>query len=144
MRSLLTFALVFVLPLAGYAADSLPSAPEPKPEAAIVPIKPVVIARPVEHRTFDRQTKIELGLVAGSMAGDAVSTGINLGGRYYEMNPLARPFVGSETGRAAYFGSGFAAIIYGNHLLRNHPRWKHTLNWSVIALETFATAHNFR
>jgi hypothetical protein len=144
MRSLLKFVLVCVLPLAGYAADSLPSTPEPKPEAAIVPVKPLVIARSTEHRTFDRQTKIELGLVAGSMAGDAVSTGINLGGRYYEMNPLARPFVGSGTGRAAYFGSGFAAIVYSNHLLRNHPRWKHALNWSVITLETYATAHNLR
>ena len=142
MRSLLKFVLVFVLPLAVNAADNLPSAPEPKPEAAIVPVKPVVISRSAEHRTFDRQTKIELGLVAGAMAGDAVSTRLMLDGRHYEMNPLARPFVGNTTGSAAYFGSGFAAVLYGNHLLRNHPRWKHVLNWSVIGLETFAAAHN--
>jgi len=144
MRSLLKFALIFVLPLASYAADSLPSAPEPKPEAAIVPVKPVVIAiaKPVERRTFDRQTVIELSLVAGSLAGDAVSTGVMLDRTHYEMNVLARPFVQSSGGTAVYFGSSFAAVLYGNRLLRNHPRWKHTLNWGVIALETLATAHN--
>ena len=142
MKRLLKFALIFVLPLAGYAADSLPSAPEPKPEAVIVPAKPVAIARRVERPTFDRQTVIELSLVAGSLAGDAVSTGAMLDRSHYEMNFLARPFVQSGSGRTLYFGSSFAAIVYGNHLLRNHPRWKHTLNWGVIALETFATVHN--
>ena len=146
MKTLLTFVLVFLLPLAGYAADNLPSAPEPKSEETIVPAKPVTlaIARPVERPIFDRQTKIELGLVAGALVSDAVSTGAMLDRSHYEANPLARPFVQSSPGSALYFGSGFAAMIYGNHLLRNHPRWKHILNWSVIGLETFATVYNVR
>lgn len=144
MRSLLKFALVLVLPLAGYAADNLSSAPEPKPEVAVVPARPAILAERPQRSTFDRQTVVELGLVAGSLAGDAVSTGKLLNGPYYEQNVLARPFVQSAAGSAAYFGMSFSAIIYGNHLLRNHPRWKHTLNWSIIALESYATAHNAR
>ncbi|MGE5325358.1 MAG: hypothetical protein ACM3SW_20995 [Actinomycetota bacterium] len=144
MKTLLKCALVFLLPLAGYGADNLPSAPEPRPEVAVVPAKPAIPALGAERRTFDRQTVIELGLVAGSLAGDAVSTGMMLNGPYYEQNVLARPFVRSAAGSAAYFGMSFSAIIYGNHLLRNHPRWKHTLNWSIIALETYATTHNSR
>lgn len=144
MRSVLKFALVFVFPLAGYAADNLPSAPEPKAEVAVVPARPAMVAERPQRSTFDRQTVVELGLVAGSLAGDAVSTGKMLNGPYYEQNVLARPFVQSAGGSAAYFGMSFSAIIYGNHLLRNHPRWKHTLNWSIIALESYATAHNAR
>jgi len=148
MRSLLKCALAFVLPLAGYAAENLPSAPEPRPEVAVTPAKPAITAHRIERRierpTYDRQTVVELGLVAGSLAGDAVSTAKFLSGHYYEQNVLARPFVQSAGGSAAYFGMSFSAILYGNHLLRNHPRWKHTLNWSIIALESYATAHNAR
>ena len=144
MKSLLKCVLLFMLPLAGYAADNLPSAPEPRPEVAVVPAKPAIVIQRAERPAFDRQTVVELGLVAGSLAGDAVSTGMMLNGRYYEQNVLARPFVQSAAGSAAYFGMSFSAIIYSNHLLRNHPRWKHTLNWSIIALETYATAHNAR
>jgi len=82
--------------------------------------------------------KIELSFAAAAISGDAYTTLHN----HNDFNPIVNKFAMHPAGNAAYFGGSFALLAFGNHVLRNHPRYRHALNWSVIATETFMTFHN--
>lgn len=82
---------------------------------------------------FTRERKIELGVYAGAIAIDSVSTQIAVRrGNFDEYNPIARPFVYHGDSRQA-IGSllGFTLGIVPAYLLdrSNHPRtarvWLH-------------------
>lgn len=94
--------------------------------------------------TFTRSSTIEMTLAAGAIASDAFTTHRFVEMQYQEANPVARPFLKSTPGYVAYFGGSFGAVVLGNHLLRNHPRWRHVLNWSVIATESTVSVTNMR
>lgn len=99
----------------------------------------------LEHRhqakTFTKTFTLEMGLAGLSLAGDGFTTEKNNRPRWHEINPLVahgRP--PAVTG--VYFASMFSGLIYSNHLLRNHPRLRHVLNFSTIGLESYWTARN--
>jgi hypothetical protein len=95
---------------------------------------------------FDKQMRIELSLVAASLAADSYTTISNGGPSAHEMNPVARHFGGdhmtNEAGLAIYSSASLLATVSGNVLLRNHPKLRHVLNWSIIGLEVEAASHN--
>lgn len=109
--------MIFALAFVSSAFAQTPDAPQPK--------------------TFTRSSSIEMTLLGAAISVDAFSSY-----KSPELNPIARPFISSKTGTAAYFGASFAGLVYANHLLRNHPRWRHVMNWSVIGSESFLAAHN--
>jgi hypothetical protein len=86
-------------------------------------------------------TKIELGLVAASLAADGYTTIWNGGNTSHEINPLLGN--GSTPGRVTGYFVGTAAAIGGaNYALRRHSIVRHILNWAVIGAETGWTAYN--
>lgn len=92
--------------------------------------------------TFSTSNKIEISLAGAAIAGDAYTTRRFNDMGYRDRNLLARPFVKSNAGTVAYFSASFSGVVLSNRMLRNHPRLRHVLNWTVIGGETFATAHN--
>lgn len=92
--------------------------------------------------TFSTSSKIEMLLAGAAIAGDAYTTRRFNDLGYRDRNFLARPFVSSNAGTVAYFGASFSGVVLSNRMLRNHPRLRHVLNWTVIGGETFAAAHN--
>jgi len=107
-------------------------------------ISPLAHAQTAETSaaTFSTSSKIEMSLAGAAIAGDAYTTRRFNDLGYRDRNFLARPFVSSNAGTVAYFGASFSGVVIGNRILRNHPRLRHVLNWTVIGGETFATAHN--
>ena len=85
-------------------------------------------------------------LAATAISADAVTTrnisGFRFPGFTPEANPIARPFISSNAGTVAYFSAAAGGVVWGNHLLRNHPRWRHAFNWTVIASETSLAVWN--
>jgi hypothetical protein len=94
-------------------------------------------------QTFTKSSTIEMTLAAGALSADAYTT-YSFPKGIVEMNPVARPFVSSKVGTTAYFGTSFAGLVLANRLLRNHPRLRHTANWSLIAVEGFMAVRNSR
>ena len=92
--------------------------------------KPVVRLRPrlPAHNFIDFKNSLAMASVAVSLAGDGWSTqrALRLPGAY-EMNPLARPFVSSRAGEAAYWGTSFALVAAGVYLA--HKTNHHKLEW---------------
>jgi len=91
---------------------------------------------------FSTSSKIELSLAGLAIAGDAYTTRRFNDLGYRDRNFLARPFVSSNAGTVAYFGASFSSLVLSNRMLRNHPRFRHVMNWTVISGETLATAYN--
>lgn len=91
---------------------------------------------------FSTSSKIEMSLAGVAIAGDAYTSRRFTDLGYQDRNFVARPFVSSNAGTVAYFGASFSGVVLGNRMLRNHPRLRHVLNWSVIGGEAFATAYN--
>lgn len=116
MLALQKFTITMLLLSVAAQAQDLPEAPKPR------------------QKTFT----VELALAGAAISADGYSS-YKISG---EINPVARPFVSSTAGTAAYFGGSFAVLLYGNRLLRNHPRMRHLMNWSVIAGESAWAAHN--
>ena len=79
-------------------AEDLPSAPEPAP----IPATAIRVRR-AEHQFFDFRNGLALGTFGAALAGDALATQRILAyPGFRETNPIARPFVGSRAGTAAY------------------------------------------
>jgi hypothetical protein len=64
--------------------------------------------------------------------------------RFYETNPIARPFVGSTRGQILYFGSGAAMKISVAHVLRTHGHTKFAEAFALsgIADNSIAAAYS--
>lgn len=90
---------------------------------------------------FTKSTTIELSFVAASISADGFTTPWNNRG---EGNPIAKPFVRNTGLRAGYFGVSFASVILANKLLVNHPKIRHTINWSIVAWETKLSIGNVK
>lgn len=126
LKSTLTVPLLFAITLiTGISAHAqFPDAPQP-------------------HKFLDKKNISSFGALAFSFAGDGYTTN-RLPNGTHELNPIARPFVGSARGTAVYFGSGFAAAIGGEYLLHrtNHHRIERIVPWAAAAVEGFWIAHN--
>ena len=127
---------------------TLPDAPaatlaaSPAPPAAMIKLKP----RPAAHAFFDVKNALALSSLAASLTADALSTqkGLAYPG-FYEMNPLARPFVSSRAGAAAYSGASFALLAGGMYLAhrRGHHKLERVLPFAVAGWEGWLSARNY-
>jgi Domain of unknown function (DUF5658) len=119
------------------AFTALPTAP-----SAIIPIK----QRPESHRFFDVKNSFALSAVATSLIADALSTqkGLSYPG-FYEMNPIARPFVQTRAGAAVYSAGSLglvAAGMYVAHRTRHH-KLERILPFAIAGWEGLVSARNY-
>ena len=109
-------------------AAELPASATPatKPDAPplIVPVKPAPKAAAPAHTFFDVKNGILLGTSAAGLIGDSLSTqrALPFG---HEVNPIARPFVQSRAGAAAYGLAGYGMLAGGMYFA--HRRGWHRL-----------------
>jgi hypothetical protein len=120
------------------AFTALPTAP-----SAIIPVK----QRPDSHRFFDVKNSFALSAVATSLTADALSTqkGLSYPG-FYEMNPIARPFVQTRAGAAVYSAGSLglvAAGMYVAHRTRHH-KLERILPFAIAGWEGLVSARNYR
>lgn len=116
--------------------DSVLSAAKPKVKLR---------AAPAAHRFFDLKNSLALTTVAASLAGDGWSTQQALGlPGVHEVNPLARPFVGSRAGEAAYSSAGLALVAGAMYLAHktNHHRWERIGPFALAGWEGLLTGWN--
>jgi hypothetical protein len=102
--------------------------------------------RPAAHRFFDVKNTLALSSLAASLTADALSTqkGLAYPG-FYEMNPLARPFVSSRAGAAAYSAGSFALLAGGMYVAhrRGHHKLERVLPFAVAGWEGWLSARNY-
>jgi hypothetical protein len=109
--------------------------------------RPVVTLRPrlLAHNFLDFKNSMAMASVAVSLAGDGWSTdrALTLPGAH-EMNPLARPFVSSRAGEAAYFGTSFALVAAGLYLAHktNHHKLERVGPYALAGWEGLLTGWN--
>ncbi len=101
---------------------------------------------PKPHRFFDAQNSLGLTAMAGSLITDALSTQKGLAyPNFHEMNPLARPFVQTRSGAAAYSAGSFALLAgaaYAMHKTHHH-KLEHIFPFAVAGWEGFLSARNY-
>ena len=110
-------------------AASLTSASSAPAPVNLLPAPPVAITlktQPRSHNFFDARNSLGLASMAASLSADALSTqkGLAYPG-FHEMNPIARPFVQTRSGAAAYSAGSFALLagsMYVAHKTRHHSR----------------------
>jgi hypothetical protein len=130
--------IVNVLPAAPPVTNALPS-----PPSAIIKLK----QPPQEHRFFDAKNTLGLTAIAVTLAADAISTqkGLSYPG-FYEMNPLARPFVKTTAGTAVYNAGSLALLgsaMYVAHRTGHH-KLERILPFAVSSWEGALAFRNFR
>ncbi|MGC2698440.1 MAG: hypothetical protein WA738_21845 [Candidatus Angelobacter sp.] len=138
------------LPEAPLANNFLtPTAPDLFTSSLIAPtlIKATLVKRaPTEHRLFDFKNFLSLSAVAVSLTADALSTqkGLAIPG-FYEMNPIARPFVQTRIGAAAYSAASFgliASTMYVAHKTHHH-RLERIMPFAVAGWEGLLSVRNY-
>lgn len=107
----------------------------------------VVLKTPAtQHKFFDVKNSLGFSLMASSLIADAVSTQKALAyPGFHEMNPLARPFMQTRGGAAAYTAGSFALLAgtaYAIHKMHHH-RLEHIFPFAVAGWEGFLAAHNY-
>jgi len=98
------------------------------------------------HRFFDLTNSFALSAVAVSLTADALSTQKGLAHPgFYEMNPVARPFVQTRAGASAYSAGSLAVIattMYLAHRTRHH-KLERILPFAVATWEGLLSARNY-
>ncbi len=120
------------------------------PATAVLPAAPsaiVLVKRRTEtHRFFDVKNSVALSAVATSLTADALSTqkGLSQPG-FYEMNPLARPFVASRGGAAVYSAGSLGLVAAGMYLAHrtNHHKLERILPFAIAGWEGTLSARNY-
>jgi hypothetical protein len=118
--------------------NALPAAP-----SAVVILKK---KQPETHRFLDTTNTLAIGSMAAGLSADALSTqkGLALPG-FYEMNPIARPFVGSRAGAAAYSAGSFGLLtgaMYVAHK-KGHHRLERILPFATAGWEGLLSFRNY-
>ena len=112
------------------------------PPAAIIKLK----TAPRTHSFFDSRNRLGFATLGASLAADALSTqkGLAYPG-FVEMNPVARPFVQSRMGAAAYNAGSFglvAGLMYWAHKTEHH-KLERILPLAVGSWEGLLSARNY-
>jgi hypothetical protein len=113
------------------------------PPAALIKLKP----QPHTHNFFDARNTFGLASLGVSLTADALSTqkGLAYPG-FTEMNPIARPFVQTRLGAAAYNAGSFgllAGLMYWAHKTEHH-KLERILPFAVGGWEGLLSARNYR
>ena len=100
---------------------------------------------PSQHRFWTVETKVNVGIFAGLVAADAVTTqrGLNQGLR--EVNPIMRPFVtrgaaGQAAGSALGFGAG-VGVIYLLHRTHHYKAERITMRLLIAGEGGFVASN---
>jgi len=112
------------------------------PPAAIIKLK----TAPRSHSFFDSRNRLGFITLGASLTADALSTqkGLAYPG-FAEMNPVARPFVQSRMGAAAYNAGSFgliAGLMYWAHKTEHH-KVERILPFAVGSWEGLLSARNY-
>jgi hypothetical protein len=113
------------------------------PPAALIKLK----TPPRTHSFFDARNTLGFATLGASLTADALSTqkGLAYPG-FVEMNPIARPFVQSRLGAAAYNAGSFglmAGLMYWAHK-KEHHKLERILPLAVGSWEGLLSARNYR
>ena len=127
------------------------SIPSTNPATAMLPVAPSAIIavkqRPESHRFFDVKNTFALSATAISLTADALSTqkGLSYPG-FYEMNPIARPFVQSRAGAAAYSAGSLGLVAAGMYVAHrtHHHKLERILPFAIAGWEGLVSARNYR
>jgi hypothetical protein len=138
-------------PLALDAAAPAVAAPAALPVLTAPPAAPSALItlkqRPETHRFFDVMNSFALSAVAASLTADALSTqkGLSYPG-FYEINPVARPFVKTRAGAAAYSAASLGLVAGGMYLAHRTHRHKleRILPFAVAGWEGLLSVRNYR
>jgi hypothetical protein len=113
------------------------------PPAAFIKLK----TPPRTHSFFDARNRLGLATLGASLTADALSTqkGLAYPG-FVEMNPIARPFVQSRMGAAAYNAGSFglmAGLMYWAHKTEHH-KLERILPFAIGGWEGLLSVRNYR
>jgi hypothetical protein len=113
------------------------------PPTALIKLK----TSPLTHSFFDARNTLGLATLGMSLTADALSTqkGLAYPG-FTEMNPIARPFVQTRMGAAAYNAGSFgllAGLMYLAHKTEHH-KLERILPFAVGGWEGLLSARNYR
>ena len=120
------------------------------PMSAVLPAAPSALIKlkqhPESHRFFDLKNSFGLSAAAVSLTADALSTqkGLAYPG-FYEMNPLARPFVQTRTGAAVY-SAGSLGLVAGSMYLAHrthHHKLERMMPFAVAGWEGLLSIRNY-
>lgn len=116
--------------------------------ALLVPPTAVIkLKQPPSHSFFDARNRLGFATLGASLTADALSTqkGLAYPG-FHEMNPIARPFVQTRVGAAAYNAGSFglmAGIMYWAHK-KEHHKLERILPLAVGGWEGLLSFRNYR
>lgn len=151
------------IPTAVKTVENMPSAPGPAlgneflvnnslapihallvPPAAVIKLKP---QPPRSHNFFDARNRLGFATLGASLTADALSTqkGLAYPG-FHEMNPIARPFVQTRVGAAAYNAGSFGLLtgmMYWAHK-KEHHKLERILPLAVGGWEGLLSFRNYR
>jgi hypothetical protein len=113
------------------------------PPTAVIKLK----QQPGSHSFFDARNRLGFVTLGASLTADALSTqkGLAYPG-FHEMNPIARPFVQTRLGAAAYNAGSFglmAGIMYWAHK-KEHHKLERILPLAVGGWEGLLSFRNYR
>ncbi len=113
------------------------------PPAALIKLKP----QPTTHSFFDARNRLGFATLGASLTADALSTqkGLAYPG-FHEMNPIARPFVQTRAGAAAYNAGSFGLLtgmMYWAHK-KEHHKLERFLPLAVGGWEGLLSFRNYR
>ena len=113
------------------------------PPAALIKLK----QQPRAHSFFDSRNTLGFASLGASLTADALSTqkGLAYPG-FHEMNPIARPFVQTRLGAAAYNAGSFglmAGLMYWAHK-KEHHKLERILPFAVGGWEGLLSFRNYR
>lgn len=135
--SAVTAANLSALPANAAAPAALPSAP-----SAIVLVK----RRTEAHRFLDVKNSLALSAVAGSLIADTLSTqkGLSYLG-FYEINPVARPFVQTRAGASVYAAGSLGLVAAGMYVAHrtNHHKLERIVPFAIAGWEGLLSARNY-
>jgi hypothetical protein len=134
----------------GASSFVAPAIAEPAPTTAFVAPPPAAFIKlkqpPRVHSFFDSRNTLGFATLGASLTADALSTqkGLAYPG-FVEMNPIARPFVQSRAGAAAYNAGSFglmAGLMYWAHK-KEHHKLERILPFAIGSWEGLLSARNY-
>jgi hypothetical protein len=138
-----------IAPVTPEPANSLlPNTLDPIPALLTPPAALIKLKTPRRtHNFFDARNTLGLASLGTSLTADALSTqkGLAYPG-FTEMNPVARPFVQTRMGAAAYNAGSFgllAGLMYWAHRTEHH-KLERILPFAVGGWEGLLSARNYR
>ena len=113
------------------------------PPTAVIKLK----QQPPSHSFFDARNRLGFATLGASLTADALSTqkGLAYPG-FHEMNPIARPFVQTRVGAAAYNAGSFglmAGLMYWAHK-KEHHKLERIVPLAVGGWESLLSFRNYR